>query len=341
MSDKTLASLTAATPATGGLIYGTQGGADRKFTVTAAGAAMMEATTGLYYPEMAFVYAASGNDTSGAVGDPTKPFATIQSAYNAGAKNFSILGMVGDLLLGSSESLAFFGVNAATSKIGTISCIQGVGYANLRGNGRDMVSIDQITFTGDAGITGPTLGIDGTQGVSSPDFALYGVSITAITLAGGSGGAGSTGTTDPGSGEGSAGGGGGNGGGVGNVSLYDCSLHGVISLTGGDGGGGGTGGDAGSTYNSAGQGGAGGSGGSSGSVYLSRTHVLATFIVQTAGQPGTGGTGGSGPSGGGNGAGGSPGSNGGMEAHWCEFASSSAASGMTCVACISEGVFSA
>jgi len=45
MSDKTLASLTAATPATGGLIYGTQGGADRKFTLTAAGAAVLEATT--------------------------------------------------------------------------------------------------------------------------------------------------------------------------------------------------------------------------------------------------------------------------------------------------------
>lgn len=43
MADKTLASLTAATPATGGLLYGTQGGADRKFTLSAAGAALMEA----------------------------------------------------------------------------------------------------------------------------------------------------------------------------------------------------------------------------------------------------------------------------------------------------------
>ncbi len=45
MSDKTLASLTAASPATGGLLYGTQGGADRKFTLSAAGAALIEATT--------------------------------------------------------------------------------------------------------------------------------------------------------------------------------------------------------------------------------------------------------------------------------------------------------
>jgi hypothetical protein len=43
MSDQTLASLTAAAPAAGGLYYGTQAGADRKFTLTAAGAALCEA----------------------------------------------------------------------------------------------------------------------------------------------------------------------------------------------------------------------------------------------------------------------------------------------------------
>lgn len=43
MPDSTLANLTAATAATGGLFYGTQSGADRKFTSTAAGAALLEA----------------------------------------------------------------------------------------------------------------------------------------------------------------------------------------------------------------------------------------------------------------------------------------------------------
>ncbi len=43
MSDSTLAALTAATASTGGLFYGTQGGADRKFTLTSAGAALAEA----------------------------------------------------------------------------------------------------------------------------------------------------------------------------------------------------------------------------------------------------------------------------------------------------------
>jgi hypothetical protein len=43
MPDSTLANLTAATAATGGLFYGTQSSADRKFTFTAAGAALIEA----------------------------------------------------------------------------------------------------------------------------------------------------------------------------------------------------------------------------------------------------------------------------------------------------------
>lgn len=43
MADSTLAALTAATASTGGLFYGTQSGADRKFTLTAAGAALAEA----------------------------------------------------------------------------------------------------------------------------------------------------------------------------------------------------------------------------------------------------------------------------------------------------------
>jgi len=43
MPDSTLANLTAATAATGGLFYGTQSGVDKKFTSTAAGAALIEA----------------------------------------------------------------------------------------------------------------------------------------------------------------------------------------------------------------------------------------------------------------------------------------------------------
>lgn len=43
MPNSTLASLTAATASTGGLFYGTQSGADRKFTLTSTGASIIEA----------------------------------------------------------------------------------------------------------------------------------------------------------------------------------------------------------------------------------------------------------------------------------------------------------
>ena len=43
MADSTLANLTAATAAIGGLFYGTQSNADKKFTLTAAGATLIEA----------------------------------------------------------------------------------------------------------------------------------------------------------------------------------------------------------------------------------------------------------------------------------------------------------
>lgn len=45
MANQTLASLTTATPAAGGFFYGTQSGADRKFTLSAAGAALLEANS--------------------------------------------------------------------------------------------------------------------------------------------------------------------------------------------------------------------------------------------------------------------------------------------------------
>ena len=94
MPDSTLDALTAATAATGGLYYGTQGGADRKFTVTAAGATLVEAanaaaqrsalgvstisTPQIYYVET------NGNNATAEVGNPAKPYLTAQAAYDAG-----------------------------------------------------------------------------------------------------------------------------------------------------------------------------------------------------------------------------------------------------------------
>lgn len=66
MADQTLASMTAATAATGGLFYGTQSGNDRKFTVTAAGAALLEAANAA-----AQVVALNALTSGGALGTPS------------------------------------------------------------------------------------------------------------------------------------------------------------------------------------------------------------------------------------------------------------------------------
>jgi len=66
MPDSTLANLTAATAATGGLFYGTQSSADKKFTLTAAGAALLEAANAA-----AQITALGAVASGGALGTPS------------------------------------------------------------------------------------------------------------------------------------------------------------------------------------------------------------------------------------------------------------------------------
>lgn len=66
MPNSTLGSLTAATVSTGGLLYGTQSGTDRKFTTTAAGAILMEAADAA-----AQVTALNALTSGGALGTPS------------------------------------------------------------------------------------------------------------------------------------------------------------------------------------------------------------------------------------------------------------------------------
>lgn len=65
MPDSTLANLTAATAATGGLFYGTQSGVDKKFTSTAAGAALIEATDAAAQRSLLSVLPLSGGTLTG------------------------------------------------------------------------------------------------------------------------------------------------------------------------------------------------------------------------------------------------------------------------------------
>jgi len=66
MADSTLGNLTAATAATGGLFYGTQSGNDRKFTLTAAGASVIEAANAA-----AQITALGAVASGGALGTPS------------------------------------------------------------------------------------------------------------------------------------------------------------------------------------------------------------------------------------------------------------------------------
>ena len=65
MPDSTLANLTAATAATGGLFYGTQAGVDKKFTSTAAGAALIEAADAAAQRSLLSVLPLSGGTLTG------------------------------------------------------------------------------------------------------------------------------------------------------------------------------------------------------------------------------------------------------------------------------------
>lgn len=174
MSDQTLASLTAATPATGGLLYGTQGGADRKFTLTAAGAALMEAADAIKLDELAaptdvttlnattsahgllpklgggttnFLRAdgswaapgggsinlplrawveSTGNDGTGTVGDPGKPFLTMLAAYTAGARMMHLgAGTFAGITKAGSIDLTYIGQGRDKTTIAEISSTNG------------------------------------------------------------------------------------------------------------------------------------------------------------------------------------------------------------------------
>ena len=85
MADSTLANLTAATAATGGLFYGTQSSADKKFTLTAAGATLIEAAN-----VAAQVTALNAVTSGGALGTPSSGALTNCTSIPAGQLTGSV-----------------------------------------------------------------------------------------------------------------------------------------------------------------------------------------------------------------------------------------------------------
>ena len=95
MADSTLANLTAATAATGGLFYGTQSSADKKFTLTAAGATLIEAADAA-----AQVTALNAVTSGGALGTPSSGALTNCTSIPAG----QLTGSVATARLGSGTA---------------------------------------------------------------------------------------------------------------------------------------------------------------------------------------------------------------------------------------------
>lgn len=123
MADKTLASLTAATAATGGLFYGTQSGADRKFTLTVAGATLAEAAdaaaqrTALVCPGLATanIFSVNGAASTPAVSLTGSPITGLTSTTT---KPLFSIEPAGTTSNGWSTNGTMFGINTASGFLG-------------------------------------------------------------------------------------------------------------------------------------------------------------------------------------------------------------------------------
>ncbi len=134
MADQTLASLTAATPSTGGLLYGTQSGADRKFTLSAAGATLAEAANA------AAQRTALGLDTAALLGVANN-FTAAQTISGAaltlsGDQSAPAWTTTGIRLMGSAGTLT------DTTSAGTVA----TAYTN-RMTGNTIAATNATTFT--------------------------------------------------------------------------------------------------------------------------------------------------------------------------------------------------
>lgn len=279
----------------------------------------------------AFVDADAGDDAAAAPGDMARPYATLQAAWDAGARRFSIVGSVGDLNLGNySGEASFFGVSRLTSSIGTISG-SGADGSDLRlfGNGRSLIHVSAISITTVAASTNPNPGAAGYTGFAARPLYVSGMHFGTCTTTSGTGGLGGMG------------GNGGAGGPGGLIDLTDCFLGSVFA----NGGNGANGSDGASADE--GVGGSAGSGGDSGmgGTVNMRNTIMASPAGEVSvppGTPGDPGNPGYGPDG--FGITGSPGATqayGNIDMMFCEVSGVSSTSTRTVRGCSLDGTFTA
>jgi hypothetical protein len=130
MPNSTLGALTAATAATGGLFYGTQSGADRKFTFTAAGATLIEAADAAAQRTALAVLPLTGGTLTGALinstnGAASAPVVSLTGTTFTGGtatttKPTLIVEPSGTTSTNWSTSGTLIGANAANGFVGNL-----------------------------------------------------------------------------------------------------------------------------------------------------------------------------------------------------------------------------
>lgn len=181
VSSAALGSLTAATEATGGIFYGTQGGADRKFTLTAVGAALAEASTEadqLTALGAAGLASANAFTANGAAGTPA--FSLTGSLFTGGSststKPLQLIEPAGTTSTGWSTEGTLLGVNAPNGFAGSLLDLQanGVSKFGINSGGNIQPGSDRgIQFLTQNGTWLATLGTNGDPQINMGVLGIY------------------------------------------------------------------------------------------------------------------------------------------------------------------------
>lgn len=172
MADSTLANLAVATPATGGLFYGTQSGSDKKFTFTAAGASLIEASTASAQAALLPVLPLTGGTLTGTLTGTT----FVGALTGTASGNLVAGGALGTPSSGSAANLTNIPAGNLTGTIDT---------ARLPATITGLTSVTSTTFVG--ALTGTASGnlvAGGALGTPSSGALTNCTSIPAAQLTG-------------------------------------------------------------------------------------------------------------------------------------------------------------
>jgi len=171
-------------------------------------------------------YVRSTGNAGGAIGDPSRPFATAQQAYNAGARTFDLgIGNFGTLTVTGNQTLRFRGKGYDVSILNGI-----VGEPNTTINvtdyGNKSMNMGQLIVNGTPGAAGGS-NEPGEPGSNAGILTVNNAKGTDLSLVGGDGGA--AGSSDPDPQDGGA-------AGIGGTLVLNGSEFATCQVYGGEGG---------------------------------------------------------------------------------------------------------